>query len=56
MVTDYWKAYQAFIPEQQPIQSKTETFTVEGYNSIFRHYLARLRRKKLKLTLKAWKG
>ena len=27
------------------IQSKVETFTVEGYNSLFRHFLARLRRK-----------
>jgi insertion element IS1 protein InsB len=26
-------------------QSKAETFTVEGYNSLFRHFLARLRRK-----------
>ena len=27
------------------IQSKAEIFTVEGYNSLFRHFLARLRRK-----------
>ncbi|WP_321430524.1 hypothetical protein [uncultured Methanolobus sp.] len=26
-------------------KSKAETYTVEGYNSIFRHFLARLRRK-----------
>ncbi|MDY0387018.1 MAG: IS1 family transposase, partial [Methanolobus sp.] len=26
-------------------RSKAETYTVEGYNSIFRHFLARLRRK-----------
>jgi len=26
-------------------QSKAETYTVEGYNSLFRHFLARLRRK-----------
>ena len=26
-------------------QSKAETYTVEGYNSLFRHFLARLRQK-----------
>ncbi len=26
-------------------KSKAETYTVEGYNSILRHFLARLRRK-----------
>jgi insertion element IS1 protein InsB len=30
---------------QKHIQSKAETFTVEGYNSLFRHFLARFRRK-----------
>ena len=44
-MTDYWKAYPVFIPANRHIQSKAETFTVEGYNSIFRHFLARLRRK-----------
>jgi len=43
--TDYWRAYEDFIPEESHIQSKKETFTVEGYNSLFRHFLARLRRK-----------
>jgi insertion element IS1 protein InsB len=27
------------------MQSKAETFTVEGYNSLIRHFLARFRRK-----------
>jgi len=27
------------------LQSKAETFTVEGYNSRIRHYLARFKRK-----------
>ena len=27
------------------IQSKAETYTIEGYNSLLRHYLARMRRK-----------
>jgi IS1 family transposase len=43
--TDYWKAYGEFVPDQQHAASKAETYTVEGYNSLFRHYLARLRRK-----------
>jgi insertion element IS1 protein InsB len=43
--TDYWSAYGECIPPDQHIQSKAETYTVEGYNSFFRHFLARLRRK-----------
>ena len=34
MLTDYWH-----------VQTKAETYTVEGYNSILRHFLARLKRK-----------
>ncbi len=44
-MTDYWKPYEAFVPQEQHTQSKAETYTVEGYNSLFRHFLARLRRK-----------
>jgi insertion element IS1 protein InsB len=33
------------LPETIHTQSKAETYTVEGYNSILRHFLARLRRK-----------
>jgi insertion element IS1 protein InsB len=44
-MTDYWKPYADFLPLNRHIQSKKETFTVEGYNSIMRHFLARLRRK-----------
>ncbi len=44
-MTDYWKAYQSLIPEEKHVKSKAETFTVEGYNSLFRHFLARMRRK-----------
>ncbi len=44
-MTDHWKAYENFIPKDKHIQSKAETFTVEGYNSLFRHFLARMRRK-----------
>jgi insertion element IS1 protein InsB len=42
---DYWKAYNEFVPKELLVQSKAETYTVEGYNSLFRHFLARLRRK-----------
>jgi insertion element IS1 protein InsB len=44
-MTDYWKPYENFISKEKHIQSKAETYTVEGYNSLFRHFLARLRRK-----------
>jgi insertion element IS1 protein InsB len=42
---DYWKAYNEFVPKELLVQSKAETYTVEGYNSLFRHFLARMRRK-----------
>ena len=45
IATDYWKPYDDFIPENKHLRSKAETFTVESYNSIFRHFLARMRRK-----------
>ncbi|MDR1865624.1 MAG: IS1 family transposase, partial [Bacteroidales bacterium] len=37
--------YESIIPKGKHIQTKAETFTVEGYNSLFRHFLARMRRK-----------
>ncbi|MCO5380991.1 MAG: IS1 family transposase [Methanosarcina barkeri] len=45
VMTDHWRAYAEFVPDKIHTQSKAETYTVEGYNSIFRHFLARLRRK-----------
>ena len=45
VTSDYWKAYQKVIPTEKQMVSKAETYTVEGYNSILRHYLARFRRK-----------
>ena len=45
IMTDYWKPYEAFVPSGMHIQSKAETYTIEGYNSFFRHFLARMRRK-----------
>ena len=45
VATDYWKPYENFVPKEIHVQSKAETYTVEGYNSLFRHFLARLRRR-----------
>jgi insertion element IS1 protein InsB len=33
------------IPVDIHVQSKAETFTVEGYNSLVRHFLARFARR-----------
>jgi insertion element IS1 protein InsB len=46
VMTDYSRIYAEFFPETIHTQFKAETFTVEGYNSILRHFLARLRRKR----------
>lgn len=43
--SDYWKSYNELIPCEKHYQSKSQTFTVEGYNSLIRHYLARFKRK-----------
>ena len=43
--SDYWKIYEEFIPADKHLQTKAETYTVEGYNSRIRHYLARFKRK-----------
>ena len=45
IASDYWMPYESVIPKEKHIQSKAEAFTVEGYNSLFRHFLARMRRK-----------
>ena len=45
VMTDSWSPYEKFIPPELHRQSKAETYTGEGYNSWFRHVLARLRRK-----------
>ncbi len=47
VMSDYWSPYEKFIPAGLHTQSKAETYTVEGYSSLslFRHFLARLRRK-----------
>ena len=45
IASDYWTPYENINHEEKHIQSKAETFTVEGYNSLFGHFLARMRRK-----------
>ncbi|OAV66931.1 IS1 transposase [Bacteroidales bacterium Barb6XT] len=45
IASDYWKPYESIIPWEKHLQTKAETFTAEGYNSLFRHFLARMRRK-----------
>jgi insertion element IS1 protein InsB len=45
IASDYWKPYERIIPKEKHVQTKAETFTVDGYNSLFRHFLARMRRK-----------
>ena len=42
---DDGRPYTSFVPAWKYILSKAQTFTVEGYNSLTRHFLARLRRK-----------
>ena len=34
IASDYWKPYEQIVPKEKHIQSKSETFTVEGYNSL----------------------
>jgi insertion element IS1 protein InsB len=43
--TDHWKPYEEMLSSQFHIQSKAQTYTIEGYNSRIRHYLARFKRK-----------
>ena len=40
-----WKSYEKFILSAKHLQTKADTYTVEGYNSRIRHYLARFKRK-----------
>jgi insertion element IS1 protein InsB len=44
-MADYWKSYKEIVPAKMLTQSKKETYTVESYNGVLRHYLARFRRK-----------
>ncbi|MBK5719867.1 IS1 family transposase, partial [Dysgonomonas sp. Marseille-P4677] len=44
VATDYWRVYNETIPEEKLVQTKAETYTVESYNALIRHFLARFRR------------
>ena len=41
----YCRSDEEFIPLEQHLQTKAQTFTVESYNSRIRHYLARFKKK-----------
>jgi insertion element IS1 protein InsB len=43
--TDHFKPYEKIIPWTLHTQSKAETYTVESFNAVLRHYLARLHRR-----------
>ena len=43
--SDSWRSYEEFIPAGKHLQTKAETYTIEGYNSRIRHYLARFKRR-----------
>ncbi|KAA6345918.1 hypothetical protein EZS27_006558 [termite gut metagenome] len=45
IASDYYSPYEQFVPPEKHLQSKKETFTIEGTNSLFRHFLAWMRRK-----------
>ena len=42
VMTDDWPPDQRFIPPERHTQSNAQTFTVEGYHSLFRHCLVRV--------------
>lgn len=43
--SDYWKSYRQVILKPKHITSKAQTFTIEDYNSLIRHFIARFTRK-----------
>ena len=45
VMSNYWNPYEKLVPKEMHTQSKAETYIIEGYNSLFRHLLARLRHK-----------
>jgi insertion element IS1 protein InsB len=45
VASDYWSAYEDFVPPEKHLQTKRETYTVEGYNARIRQYLARFHRR-----------
>jgi insertion element IS1 protein InsB len=45
IVSDHYKSYECIIPKEKHVQTMAQTYTVERYNSLLRHFLARMRRK-----------
>jgi len=45
VMSDCWRPYEKFVPKELHTQSKAKTYTVEDCNSLFRHFLARPRRR-----------
>jgi insertion element IS1 protein InsB len=45
--TDNYEVYNILIPKEKHIATKKETYTVEGVNTIIRHFLARFTRRTL---------
>ncbi|MEG1572294.1 MAG: IS1 family transposase [Bacteroidales bacterium] len=45
VAADYWKPYNDIVPSEKLVQTKAETYTVESYNGLIKHFLARFRRK-----------
>lgn len=43
--TDGWDSYSKFIDPQKHTISKAETYSIEGFNSVVRHFLKRFCRK-----------
>lgn len=43
--TDHWEAYNCVLPEARHKSSKAETYTIEGLNSVIRHFIARFHRR-----------
>ncbi|OAV75453.1 hypothetical protein Barb7_00921 [Bacteroidales bacterium Barb7] len=49
IANDYWKPYKSIIPKEKQLQTKAETFTTEGYNSLLRRFLASKNEKEIKM-------
>ncbi|OAV66784.1 hypothetical protein Barb6XT_01771 [Bacteroidales bacterium Barb6XT] len=45
IASNYRKPCGSIIPKEKHLQTKAETFTAEGCNSLFNHFLAGTRRK-----------
>lgn len=45
VAADYWRSYNEIVPAEKLVQTKAESYTVESYNGLIRHFLARFRRK-----------